>query len=310
MNTTISNNTAIKVIAIGGGAQNALNRMLAEGMSAGVEFIALNTDAQALNVSKAAVRVCIGQGATQGNPAAGERAVEANADVIKRLLGGAEMVFVVAALGGGTGSGAAPVVAHIANAMGALTIGVVTLPFSFEGTPRSRNAQSALEKLRGQVDALIVIANDRLLARVDKHASLQHSWHAADEVMLQAVQGLSDIVVRPGLINLDVADLWTLFRECGEVTLIVTSASGEGRVRAVAEQAISFNWLSKTLDSAKSILFNITGGEDMSLHEVTEIANLIRAAVHPDCRVIFGAILDEKIQDEIRVSLYAYATGM
>ncbi len=305
MNTTNPNPTAIKAIAIGAGAQNALNRMMADALC-GVEFIALDTDPQALDLSKAAIRACIGQGATQGNPSAGERAAEASANVIQRLLGGAEIVFVVAALGGGTGSGAAPVVARIANSLGALTIGVVTLPFSFEGTPRNRNAEQALERLRGQVDALIVIGNDRLLARVDKHASLRDSFHVADEVMAQAAQGLSDLVARPVLVNLDVADLRMLFRDSGEVMMVVTTANGENRARAVAEQAVSS--LSKTLDGAEGVVFNITGGEDMSLFEVSEIANLIRAAAHPDCRVIFGATMDEKMKDEIRVSLYA--TGM
>ena len=192
------------------------------------------------------------------------------------------------------------------TAMSVLTVGVVTLPVSFEGTLRRRNAESGIEKLRGQVDALIVIANDGLLQRVDKHASLKDSFHVADEVMLQAVQGLSDLVAKPGLVNLDVADLWTFFRDSGEVTMIVTTASGENRARTVAEQAASSH--RKTLDGAESIVFNIMGGLDMSLFDVSEIADRVRAAAHPDCRVIFGAIVDEKMKDEIRVSLYA--TGL
>lgn len=296
----------IKVIAIGGGAQNAANRMMAEGVAGvGVEFIALDTDPQALDMSKAPVRVCIGQASTQGNPSVGERAAEVHADVIRRLLSGAEIAFVVAAMGGGAGSGAASVVARIASSVGALVIGVVTMPFSFEGTPRKRNAEGGIEKLRGQVDALIVIANDTLMPRIDLRASLQQMFGTPDEVMTHAVRGLSDLVVKPGLINLDVADLNTLLRGKGEVMMTVATASGEDRARAAAEGAIASPWLSRTLDGANDIVFNITGGEDMSLFEVNEIANLVRAAAHPDSRVIFGTIIDEKLQNEIRVTLFA-----
>jgi cell division protein FtsZ len=296
----------IKVIAIGGGAQNAANRMMADGVAGvGVEFIALDTDPPALDASKAPVRVCIGQASTQGGPSVGERAAEAHADVIRRLLSGAEMVFVVAAMGGGTGSGAAPVVAHIASSVGALVIGVATMPFSFEGTPRKRNAEGGIEKLRGQVDALTVIANDALMPSIDLRASLQQMFGTSDEVMMHAVRGLSDLVVKPGLINLDIADLDALLRGKGEVMMTVTTASGEGCARAAAEGAIASPWLSRTLDGANDIVFNITGGEDMSLFEVNEIANLVRAAAHPDSRVIFGTIVDEKLQNEIRVTLFA-----
>ncbi len=299
----------IKVVGVGGGGQNAVNRMIAEGLT-GIEFIAVNTDQQALMLSHAPVRVRIGEKVTRGlgagsNPDVGEKAAEESADELYGLLKGADMVFITCGMGGGTGTGASPVIARIAKESGALTIGVVTRPFSFEGTPRQRQAESGIEKFKEHVDTLIVIPNDRLLDIVDKRASLQQSFRTADDVLRQGIQGISEVITVPGLINLDFADVRTIMSEGGAALMAVGTASGEGRARTAAEQAITSNLLDVTIDGARGILFNITGGPDLSLFEVNEAASLIKAAAHPDCNVIFGAVVDENMKDQIRITVVA-----
>ncbi|MCS7060070.1 MAG: cell division protein FtsZ [Anaerolineae bacterium] len=299
----------IKVVGVGGGGQNAVNRMIAEGL-AGVEFIAVNTDQQALMLSNAPVRVRIGDKVTRGlgaggNPDLGEKAAEESSDELYSILKGADMVFITCGMGGGTGTGASPVIARISKELGALTIGVVTRPFSFEGTPRARAAETGIEKLKEHVDTLIVIPNDRLLDIVDKRASLQQSFRTADDVLRQGIQGISEVITVPGLINLDFADVRAIMSEGGAALMAVGTASGEGRARAAAEQAISSSLLDVTIDGARGILFNITGGPDMSLFEVNEAATLIKSAAHPDCNVIFGAVIDEAMKDHIRITVIA-----
>lgn len=299
----------IKVVGVGGGGQNAVNRMIAEGL-AGVEFIAVNTDQQALMLSHAPVRVRIGDKVTRGlgaggNPEAGEKAAEESSDELYSILKGADMVFITCGMGGGTGTGAAPVIARISKELGALTIGVVTRPFSFEGTPRARAAEAGIEKLKEHVDTLIVIPNDRLLDIVDKRASLQQSFRTADDVLRQGIQGISEVITVPGLINLDFADVRAIMSEGGAALMAVGTASGEGRARTAAEQAITSSLLDVTIDGARGILFNITGGPDMSLFEVNEAASLIKAAAHPDCNVIFGAVIDESMKEQIRITVIA-----
>ncbi|MCX6019746.1 MAG: cell division protein FtsZ [Chloroflexi bacterium] len=299
----------IKVVGVGGGGQNAVNRMIADGVL-GVEFIAMNTDQQALMSSNAPVRVRIGEKVTRGlgagsNPEQGEKAAEESADEIYSLLKGADMVFITCGMGGGTGTGAAPVVARIAKECGALTIGVVTRPFSFEGTPRQKSAEKGIEKFKEHVDTLIVIPNDRLLDIVPKNLGLQQAFRVADDVLRQGVQGISEVITVPGLINLDFADVRTIMSEGGAALMAVGSASGENRARIAAEQAILSNLLDVTIDGARGILFNVTGGADLSLFEVTEAANVVRQAAHPDCNVIFGAVVDEKMKDVVRITVIA-----
>jgi cell division protein FtsZ len=299
----------IKVIGVGGGGQNAVNRMIAEGL-AGVEFISVNTDQQALMLSSAPMRVRVGDKVTRGlgaggNPELGEKAAEESSDELYNIIKGADMVFITCGMGGGTGTGASPVIARIAKDLGALTIGVVTKPFSFEGTPRMRSAEAGIEKLKEHVDTLIVIPNDRLLDIVDKRATLQQSFRTADDVLRQGIQGISEVITVPGLINLDFADVRTIMSEGGAALMAVGTANGEGRARTAAEMAITSSLLDVTIDGARGILFNITGGPDMSLHEVNEAATLIKSAAHPDCNVIFGAVVDESMKDQIRITVVA-----
>jgi cell division protein FtsZ len=299
----------IKVVGVGGGGQNAVNRMIADGVT-GVEFIVMNTDQQALMASNAPIRVRIGEKVTRGlgaggNPEQGEKAAEESADEIYSLLKGSDMVFITCGMGGGTGTGAAPVVSRIAKEIGALSIGVVTRPFSFEGTPRTRSAEQGIERLKEHVDTLIVIPNDRLLDIVSKNASLQQAFRTADDVLRQGVQGISEVITVPGLINLDFADVRTIMNEGGAALMAVGLASGEGRARVAAEQAIQSNLLDVTIDGARGILFNVTGGADLSLFEVNEAASLIKASAHPDCNVIFGAVVDEKMKDQVRITVVA-----
>ena len=299
----------IKVIGVGGGGQNAVNRMIAEGLI-GVDFIAVNTDQQALMLSNAPMRVRIGDKDTRGlgaggNPDRGEKAAEESSDELYGLMKGADMVFITGGMGGGTGTGAAPVIARISKELGSLTIGVVTRPFSFEGTPRMRSAEAGIEKLKEHVDTLIVIPNDRLLDIVDKRASLQQSFRTADDVLRQGIQGISEVITTPGLINLDFADVRAIMSEGGAALMAVGTASGEGRARSAAEQAITSSLLDVTIDGARGILFNITGGPDMSLFEVNEAASLIKSSAHPDCNVIFGAVIDESMKETIRITVIA-----
>ena len=299
----------IKVVGVGGGGTNAVNRMIAEGLQ-GVEFVAINTDAQALMLSDAPKRVRIGDKLTRGlgaggNPEVGMKAAEESADDLYASLKGADMVFVTCGMGGGTGTGAAPVVARIARDVGALTIGVVTRPFSFEAHKRSAAAEQGINNLKEHVDTLIVIPNDRLLEIVDKKATLQQSFRTADDVLRQGIQGISELITVPGLINLDFADVKTIMSEGGAALMAVGTASGDDRAVAAAQQAITSKLLDVTIDGARGILFNVTGGSSMTLYEVNQAAALIRETAHPDVNLIFGAVIDDKMGDNIRITVIA-----
>lgn len=299
----------IKVVGVGGGGTNAVNRMIAEGLQ-GVEFVAINTDAQALMLSNAPKRVRIGDKLTRGlgaggNPEVGAKAAEESADDLYASLKGADMVFVTCGMGGGTGTGAAPIVARIARDVGALTIGVVTRPFSFEAHKRSAVAEVGINALKEHVDTLIVIPNDRLLEIVDKKATLQQSFRIADDVLRQGIQGISELITVPGLINLDFADVKTIMSEGGAALMAVGTASGDDRALSAAQQAITSKLLDVTIDGARGILFNVTGGPNMTLYEVNQAAALIRETAHPDVNLIFGAVIDEKMADSIRITVIA-----
>src|SRR5260221_4491058 len=299
----------IKVIGVGGGGGNAVNRMIDEGLG-GVEFIAVNTDGQSLALSKARTRVRIGDKLTRGlgaggNPEIGKTAADESADELYEVLRGSDMVFITGGMGGGTGTGAAPVVAQVAKELGALTIGVVTRPFTFEGSRRLQSAELGIEDLKSKVDTLIVIPNDRLLQIVDKKASLNDAFRMADDVLRQGIQGISEVITVPGLINLDFADVRTIMSEGGAALMAVGVASGDDRARKAAESAISSNLLDVTIDGARGILFNVTGGPDMSLFEVNEAAAIIKEASHPDLQLIFGAVIDENMKDQIRITVIA-----
>lgn len=310
MNQPLSESFArIKVIGVGGGGCNAVNRMIEEGLQ-GVEFISVNTDAQALLLSKTQTRVRIGDKVTRGlgsggNPETGKKAAEESADELYEVLKGSDMVFVTAGLGGGTGTGAAPIIAQIAKEVGALTIGVVTRPFSFEGSRRLASAEAGIAGLKEKADTLIVIPNDRLLQIVDKRASLQEAFRVADDVLRQGIQGISELITVPGMINLDFADVRSIMSEGGAALMAVGKASGEDRARIAAEMAISSQLLDITIDGARGILFNVTGGESLTLFEVNQAAAIIKETSHPDVNLIFGAVIDPTMGDEIRVTVIA-----
>lgn len=299
----------IKVVGVGGGGCNAVNRMIAEGLH-GIEFIAINTDAQALLKSQAQTRVRIGDKSTRGlgaggNPEIGQAAAEESAEELYEVLKGADMVFVTAGLGGGTGTGAAPVVAQIAKEIGALTIGVVTRPFAFEGAHRSKSAETGAQKLKDHADTLIVIPNDRLLQIVVKNIGLNDAFRMADDVLRQGIQGISELITIPGLINLDFADVRTIMSEGGAALMAVGIASGEDRAKIAAEQAISSQLLDVTINGAHGILFNVTGGPNLSLYEVNQAAAIIKETASPDVNLIFGAVIDENMGDEVRITVIA-----
>ncbi|MGD2027687.1 MAG: cell division protein FtsZ [Anaerolineales bacterium] len=299
----------IKVVGVGGGGCNAVDRMIQEGLQ-GVEFVAVNTDAQALMQSQAQVRVRIGDKLTRGlgaggNPENGKKAAEESAQEMYEVMKGSDMVFVTAGIGGGTGTGAAPIVAQIAREVGALTIGVVTRPFTFEGARRAQTAESGIAKLKEQVDTLIVIPNDRLLQIVDKRASLNEAFSMADDVLRQGIQGISELITIPGLINLDFADVKAIMSEGGAALMAVGQASGEDRAREAAEAAITSSLLDITIDGARGILFNVTGGSDLSLFEVNTAAAIIKETAHPDVNLIFGAVIDPEMGEDIRVTVIA-----
>jgi cell division protein FtsZ len=299
----------IKVIGVGGGGCNAVNRMIEEGLG-GIEFIAVNTDAQALLLSKASTRVRIGDKVTRGlgaggNPDMGRKAAEESAEELYEVLKGSDMVFVTSGLGGGTGTGAAPIVAQIAKEVGALTIGVVTRPFTFEGARRAQSAENGIAKLKEHADTLIVIPNDRLLQIVDKRASLQDAFRTADDVLRQGIQGISELITVPGLINLDFADVRAIMSEGGAALMAVGHANGEDRARIAAEMAISSQLLDITIDGARGILFNITGGPNMTLFEVNTAAAIIKETAHPECNMIFGAVVDPTLGEELRITVIA-----
>ncbi len=307
----------IKVVGVGGGGSNAVNRMIEEGIQ-GVEFVAINTDAQALMLAKAPTRVRIGNKLTRGlgaggNPEVGRKSAEESAEDLYNAMKGADMVFITAGLGGGTGTGAAPIVAQISREVGALTIGMVTRPFTFEGNRRMQACETGMSKLKEHTDTLIVIPNDRLLQIMDKRTSLNDSFKMADDVLRQGIQGISELITVPGLINLDFADVRTIMSEGGAALMAVGKASGEDRARVAAEQAISSQLLDITIDGAKGVLFNVTGGPSLTLFEVNQAAALIRETTHPDVNLIFGAVIDPDMTDEIRVTVIATGferTGM
>src|SRR5574338_1357696 len=299
----------IKVVGVGGGGCNAVNRMIEEGLQ-GIEFIAVNTDGQALLQSKAQTRVRIGDKVTRGlgaggNPEVGKKSAEESADELYEVLKGSDMCFVTSGMGGGTGTGAAPIVAQIAKEVGALTIGVVTRPFTFEGSRRQKSAEDGITRLKQHADTLIVIPNDRLLQIVDKRASLQDAFKLADDVLRQGIQGISELITVPGLINLDFADVRTIMSEGGAALMAVGRATGDERARKAAEAAISSALLDVTIDGARGILFNITGGANLTLFEVSEAAAIIKESAHPEVNMIFGAQVDESMGDEVRCTVIA-----
>ena len=299
----------IKVVGIGGGGTNAVNRMISDGLQ-GVEFIAVNTDKQALLQSDATCRVHIGPKSTRGlgaggDPEVGAKAAEESADELCEVLKGADMIFITAGMGGGTGTGAAPIIAQLAKDMRTLTIGVVTRPFTFEGSRRQQLAEDGIQHLKSKADTLIVIPNDRLLQLVDKKASLYDSLKEADGVLHQGVQGISELITVPGLINLDFADVRTIMAEGGAALMAVGSGSGEDRARFAAEDAINSQLLDISIDGARGILFNVTGGPDLSLYEVNQAAAIIKETAHPDVNLIFGAVIDPTMGDEMRITVIA-----
>ncbi len=309
MLTPGENFAQIKVVGVGGGGGNAVNRMIEEGLG-GVEFISINTDNQALQLSKAKMRLRIGDKLTRGlgaggNPEIGKKAAEESSEELLEVLRGADMIFIACGMGGGTGTGASPVVAQIAKELGALTIGVVTRPFTFEGSKRQLSAEAGIEALKSQVDTLIVIPNDRLLQIASKNATLQQAFSLADDVLRQGIQGISELITVPALINLDFADVRTIMSEGGAALMAVGRAGGDERARKAAEAAISSALLDVTIDGARGILFNITGGKDLSLFEVNEAAAIIKESAHPEVNLIFGAQVDETMGDEIRITVIA-----
>ena len=306
----LGNVARIKVIGVGGGGGNAINRMIKENLQ-GVEFIAVNADAQALFFSEAPYQIRIGDKLTKGlgaggDPEIGAKAAEESKEELQKAVTDADMVFITAGIGGGTGTGAAPLIAQLANEAGALTIGVVTKPFTFEGKRRKEVAEKGVAELKEQVDTLIVIPNDRLLELVDKKASIQQAFSLADDVLRQGIQGISELITVPGLINLDFADVRTIMAEGGSALMAVGRASGETRAVDAAHAAVSSPLLDVTIDGATGVLFNVTGGTDLKLHEVNEAAQVIRELAHPDVNLIFGAVMDPEMDDgEIQITVIA-----
>jgi cell division protein FtsZ len=299
----------IKVLGIGGGGGNAINRMVSASLK-GVEFWAINTDVQALNVSLADYKLQIGSKLTKGLgggaiPTMGEQAAKESKDEIEMAIEGADMVFVTAGMGGGTGTGAAPFVAKLAKEAGALTIGVVTKPFRFEGPIRARQAEEGVERLREQVDALIVIPNDKLLSVVERLTSMVEAFKIADDILRQGVQGIADLITTPGLINLDFADVKTIMSDSGSAMMGIGRAQGENRAIDAAQQAISSPLLEETIDGATGVILNITGGESLSLHEVHDAADVIYGSVDPNANIIFGSVIDDSLKDEILITVIA-----
>ena len=299
----------IKVVGVGGGGGNAVNRMIDAGLK-GVEFIAVNTDAQSLLISDADVKLDIGRQVTRGlgagsDPELGRQAAEDHRDEIEEVLKGADMVFVTAGEGGGTGTGGAPVVAEVARGVGALTIAIVTRPFSFEGRRRAVQADGGIQRLREKVDTMIVVPNDRLLEVSDEKASLLTAFKMADDVLLQGVQGIADLITTPGLINTDFADVRAVMQNAGNALMGIGSASGEGRALAAAREAISSVLLEASIEGARGLLLNVAGPSDLGLFEVNEAAEVVKETAHPDANIIFGATIDDSLGDEIRITVIA-----
>src|ERR1041384_4167184 len=308
------NNARIKVIGIGGGGGNAVNTMIGANLT-GVDFMVANTDAQSLDKSEAPVRIQLGAMVTKGlgagaNPDVGRRAALEDQEKIKEYLSGADMIFITAGMGGGTGTGGAPVIARLAREVGALTVGVVTKPFIFEGKKRMRQAEEGIEELKASVDTLIVIPNQRLLSIAAKTTTMLEAFHKADDVLLQAVRGISDLIITPGLINLDFADVRTVMAEMGLALMGAAAASGENRAIEAAQKAISSPLLEDiSIQGARGVLINITGGPDLCLHEVNEAASMIQEEAHDEANIIFGAVIDENMTDEIRITVIATGFG-
>lgn len=305
----MENLAQIKVIGVGGGGSNAVNRMIENGVK-GVEFITVNTDAQALQLAKSEHKLQIGDKLTRGlgagaNPEVGKKAAEESRDLVANTLKGADMVFVTAGMGGGTGTGAAPVIAEIARECGALTVGVVTRPFTFEGRKRSSQALQGIEALKEKVDTLIVIPNDRLLEIVDKKTPMMEAFRQADNVLRQAVQGISDLIAVPGLINLDFADVKTIMTERGSALMGIGTATGENRAAEAARKAIMSPLLETSIEGARGVIMNITGGANLSLYEVNEAAEIVISASDPEVNMIFGAMIEEDMKEEIKVTVIA-----
>jgi cell division protein FtsZ len=299
----------IKVVGVGGGGGNAVNRMIDAGLK-GVEFIAVNTDAQALLMSDADVKLDLGRQLTRGlgagsDPEVGKQAAEEHREEIEEVLKGADMVFITAGKGGGTGTGGAPIIAEMAKAAGALTIGVVTRPFTFEGRRRSVQAEQGIQHLKEKVDTLIIIPNDRLLQVSDEKTSMLNAFKMADEVLLQGVQGITDLITTPGLINTDFADVKMIMTNAGSALMGIGYASGDDRALVAARSAISSPLLEAAIDGARGILLNISGGSDLGLFEVNAAAEVIHGVAHPDANIIFGAVIDDEMGDEVRVTVIA-----
>lgn len=299
----------IKVIGVGGGGNNAVNRMIQFGLK-GVDFISINTDKQALYLSQATQKIQIGDKLTKGlgagaNPEIGQKAAEESRDEIVQAIKGGDMVFITAGMGGGTGTGAAPIVAEIAKELGILTVGVVTKPFVFEGRQRMMNAEKGIADLKAKVDTLVTIPNDRLLQVVEKRTSILDAFKVADDVLRQGVQGISDLIAVPGLVNLDFADVRTIMKEKGLAHMGIGRGNGDNRATDAAKQAIHSPLLETTIEGAKGVLLNITGGPNLGLFEVNEAAELVAQTADPDAHIIFGAVIDENLQDEIRIIVMA-----
>lgn len=305
----MENFAQIKVVGVGGGGNNAINRMIAANLK-GVDFVAVNTDAQALILSEAPQKIQIGEKLTKGlgagaNPEIGKKAAEESREALQQALTGADMVFITAGMGGGTGTGACPIVAEVAKELGALTVGVVTKPFTFEGRRRQVQAEQGIAELKEKVDTLIIIPNDRLLTVVEKRTSIIEAFRIADDVLRQGVQGISDLIAVPGLINLDFADVKTIMHETGSALMGIGRANGENRAAEAARMAISSPLLETSIDGAKGVLFNITGGASLGLFEVNEAAEIIAEAADPDANIIFGAVIDESMEEEVKVTVIA-----
>lgn len=300
---------SIKVVGVGGGGTNAVNRMIETGIKH-VEFIAINTDVQVLKLSVADRQIQIGPKVTKGlgagfNPELGERAAEESRDVIAEALAGADLIFIASGMGGGTGTGASPIIAEIARQLGSLTIAVVTKPFSFEGRRRAQIAEQGIAKLREKVDTLITIPNDKLLQAVAKNTTLMDAFRSADDVIKQGVQGISDLITVPGLINLDFADVNTIMRDAGTALMGIGIGTGENRALEAARMAISSPLLETSIEGARGLLFNITGGKNATLNEINEAANLISQVADPDANIIFGSVIDDTLEDQIKITVIA-----
>src|SRR5213593_1734062 len=309
MSQTSNYLAVIKVLGVGGGGTNAVNRMVDAGL-AGVEFIAVNTDAQALMMTDADVKIQVGAQVTRGlgagaDPEIGFAAAQESRDELKEALKGADMVFVTAGEGGGTGTGGAPIVAELGQELGALTVGVVTRPFAFEGRKRADQAERGIDELRDKVDTLIVIENDRLLQVVERQPSVVEAFRMADDILRQGVQGITDLITEPGLVNLDFADVRTIMRDAGSALMGIGSASGENRAAEAARMAVSTPLLDASIVGATGILLNVTGPTDLGLHEVNEAAEIVTSAADKNCNIIFGSVIDDSLQDEVRVTVIA-----